>query len=99
MVLNDGRVLSDVHLDELRARVIRERLLVVHLIDENAEISDPDATIIHREGSRVHLSFDPDKVSAADLISRVTSSHSTRDLFVENPSIERVIARIYQDSQ
>ena len=34
-------------------------------------------------------------VSAATLISRVTAQHPVRDLFVENPPIEEIIARLY----
>ena len=98
MVISDGRILSDGPLEELRARVSRERRLVVHLRDGNAQVSDPDATVTHREDYRVHLSFDPDRVSAADLISRVTAAHPVRDLFVENPPIEEIIARIYEEN-
>ena len=98
MVINSGRILSDGPLEELRRRITHERLLVVHLLDENAQVSDPDAVVTHREGYRVHLSFDPDRVSAAALISRITSSHQVRDLFVENPPIEEIIARMYEDN-
>jgi len=52
--------------------------------------------VIRREGERVCLAFDPEVVSPAELIRRVTSKHAVRDLFVENPPIESVIARIYQ---
>ena len=98
MVISDGRILSDGPLEELRARVSRERRLVVHLTEEDAHVSDPDATVTHREDYRVHLSFDPDRVSAADLISRVTAAHPVRDLFVENPPIEEIIAHIYEEN-
>ena len=98
MVINDGRILSDGPLEELRRRIAPEHLLIVHLLDENAPISDPDAVVTHRDGPRVHLSFDPARVSAADLISRVTAAHPVRDLFVENPPIEEIVARIYAEN-
>jgi ABC-2 type transport system ATP-binding protein len=98
MVISDGRILSNGPLEELRGRVSRERRLVVHLTEEDADVSDPDATVTHRENYRVHLSFDPERVSAADLISRVTAAHPVRDLFVENPPIEEIIARIYEEN-
>ncbi len=99
MVINSGRILSDGPLEDLRRRITRERLLVIHLLDENAHVSDPDAVVTRREGYRAHLSFDPDRVSAADLISRVTAAHPVRDLFVENPPIEEIIARIYEENE
>jgi ABC-2 type transport system ATP-binding protein len=95
MVIGDGRILSDGTLGELRNRVTRERWLTIDLVQGDASIDDPDATVIRREGHRVCLAFDPQRVSSADLIQRVTSAHAIRDLFVENPPIETIIARLY----
>jgi ABC-2 type transport system ATP-binding protein len=43
----------------------------------------------------VCLAFDPEVVSVAQLVARVTARHAVRDLLVENPPIETVIARLY----
>jgi len=97
MVIGEGRILSDGTLEDLRARVTKERRLIVDLVEEGEEIADPDADVIGRDGHRVHLSFDPDRVSAATLISKITAKHAIRDLFVENPPIEEIIARLYKE--
>jgi ABC-2 type transport system ATP-binding protein len=96
MVIGEGRILSDGTLDDLRSRVTQERHLIVDL-EEDAEVSDPDATVSHRNGHRVHLSFDPSRVSAADLIGRITAAHPVRDLFIESPPIEELVARMYAE--
>ena len=96
MVINNGRILSDGDLENLRNRITRERRLVVDLVDPQAAISDPHAEITQRNHHRVHLKFNPDTVSAAELIARITTNHQVRDLFVENPPIEEIIAQIYQ---
>ncbi len=96
IVISNGRILSDGTLEELRGRIASARRLIVDLVDASAEVADPDAVVTFRDGPRVHLSFDPEEVSAADLIARVTSAHPVRDLFVENPPIEEIIARIYE---
>jgi ABC-2 type transport system ATP-binding protein len=97
LVIGDGTILSDGSLADLRRRVTRERWLTVDVADGTAStISDPDATVIRRDGARVCLAFDPEVVSPAELIRRVTSKHAVQDLFVENPPIETVIARMYQ---
>jgi ABC-2 type transport system ATP-binding protein len=75
--------------------VTRERWLTVDLA-EHSDVSDPDATVLRHDGNRVCLAFDPDVVSPAELIRRVTAAHAIRDLFVENPPIETVIARLYR---
>ena len=96
MVIGKGQILSDGTLDELRSKISQERRLIVDLEDEGAELSYPDAVVVRRDRSRVHLSFDPTAVSAAELISRITAVHQVRDLFVENPPIEEIVARRYE---
>ena len=96
IVIGGGTILSDGPLGELRKRVTSERWLTVDVADDSAaSISDPDATVIRRDGNRVCLAFDPDTVAPAELIRRVTSRHAIRDLFVENPPIETIVARLY----
>ena len=97
MVIGDGTILSDGSLADLRKRVTRERWLTIDIADGSADsVADADASVIRRDGERVCLAFDPEVVSPADLIQRVTTRHVVRDLFVENPPIETVIARLYQ---
>ena len=95
IVIGDGRILSDGTLSELRSRVSRERWLTVDLIEPHGSIHDVDATVIRQDGHRICLAFDPQRVSPAELIRRVTSAHAVRDLFVENPPIETIVARLY----
>jgi len=95
MVIASGKILSDGPLAELRARVTRERWLTVDLVDAAAAIEEADATVIRRDGHRVCLAFDPQVVAPAELIRRLTSHHAIRDLFVENPPIETIVARLY----
>jgi ABC-2 type transport system ATP-binding protein len=99
MVIGRGEILSDGTLEALRARVTGERWLIVDLLDESEEVSDPDATVLRREGARVTLSFDPSTVSTAELIGRITARHAVRDLLVQNPPIEEIIARLYGEDE
>lgn len=95
MVIGDGRILSDGSLADLRATVTNERRLIVDLEDEGATIDDPDAELVKREGHRVHLRYDPARVPTPVLIGRITTGHAVRDLFIEHPPIEELIARLY----
>ena len=99
MVINEGRVLSDGTLGDLRATVTTERRLIVDLAGEDDDIRDGEAEVVARDGRRVTLRFDPARVSAAELIARVTARHEIRDLFVENPPIEEIIARLYEQAK
>jgi ABC-2 type transport system ATP-binding protein len=98
MVIGGGKLLSDGTLEALRARVTRERWLLVDLVDEREAVADPDAIVVRREGHRVTLGYDPETVPTATLIARVTARHAVRDLFVQNPPIEEIIARLYDST-
>ena len=96
LLINHGRILSDGPIDRLRAIVGSERLLIVDLEDENAEIRGDDVRQVSRDGGRVTLAFDPARVSSASLIARIAAEHAIRDLFVENRPIDEVIAELYE---
>ncbi len=95
IVIGAGRILVDGPLADLRGRVLGERRLTLDLVDEAEPVADPDVRLIGRDGARVQLAFDPARISATALISRLTARHAVHDLFVENPPIEEVIARLY----
>ena len=96
IVIGGGAILSDGTLDDLRRQVSRERWLTVDVDDDSAgELSDPDARVVRRDGHRVCLAFDPHQIAPAELIARITRRFPVRDLFVENPPIETIIARLY----
>jgi len=95
IVINHGRILLDGTVADLRSRVTTERWLIVDLLDDGHPVSDPEAEVIRRDGRRVILRFDPAVTETAALIARITAAHPIRDLFVENPPIEEIIARLY----
>jgi viologen exporter family transport system ATP-binding protein len=95
IVIAGGTALCDGTLADLRARVSRERWLTVDLTTADEAVNDPDASVVRREAHRVCLAFDPQRVAPAELIARITARHAVRDLFVENPPIETIVARLY----
>jgi ABC-2 type transport system ATP-binding protein len=95
MVIGGGRMLSDGSMDDLRNQVSRERRLIVDLARADDVIADDEAHVIDRTGQRVTMSFDPTRTPAARLIARITERHEVRDLFVEHPPIEEIIADLY----
>jgi len=98
LLINNGKVLFSGPLSQLRAQVTSERWLIVSLMDADQAIVDPDATEIRRDDHRVYLRFYPERVSAAELIARIAARHQVRDLYVENPPIDEVIAQLYRES-
>jgi ABC-2 type transport system ATP-binding protein len=99
IVIDDGRIFLDGTLSQLRSRVTRERRLIVDLAGDDGEIAGDGAEVIAREGRRVTLRFDPQHIAPAALIARITAEHDVSDLFVENPPIEEIIARLYGEAR
>ena len=95
IVIGSGKILSDGTLSQLRERVSRERWLIVDLADDQSPPEMPEARLVRHEGNRVIYGFDPATLSAADLIGTVSARTAVRDIFVENPPIEQIIARLY----
>lgn len=98
LVINRGRILCDGTLEDFRMRLDPGRRLVVDLEQANGGIEDPDAKMVARDGHRVTLHFDPRRVPTAELIARIAARHPIRDLFVENPPIEELVARLYAEA-
>lgn len=99
IVISQGNIFLDGTLEQLRTQVTTERRLIVDLEDQNERIDDPDAMVIKQEGHRVWLAFDPVKIPASQLIARITEKHIIRDLFVENPPIEEIVAKLYEQAK
>lgn len=97
MLINRGQILLDGTLEQLRAQVTRDRQLVIVLAHEETWVEDPDAEVIRRNGHHLTLRFDPERISAAALIGRITAAYEIRDLYVENPPIEEIIAQLYEE--
>jgi ABC-2 type transport system ATP-binding protein len=95
LIIHEGRILFDGAIETLRNRISGERRLTIDLAGADAPFADPAVTVIERDGPRVRLSFNPARISPAELIKRVIDNHPVTDLFVENPPIEEIIARFY----
>ncbi len=99
ILISQGKILLDGPLEGLRAQVAPERRLVTILADEEQWIDGVDAQVISRQGPKVTLQFDPERISAAQLIGDVTSRYRIRDLYVENVPIEEIIAQLYGETR
>lgn len=97
MIIDRGHVIYDGGLDELRDRYEPFRTLVVDLVATLPPLQLAGAEVVRVEGPRQWLRFRRDTTSAADLIARVAAIAELRDLTIEEPEIESVVARIYTE--
>ncbi|MDA1191359.1 MAG: ABC transporter ATP-binding protein [Candidatus Poribacteria bacterium] len=95
LIIDEGAIYFDGTVGDLRAKVTNERRLTIDLKDESATLLTADAEEVARDGRRITLRFDPNRVTAAALIRQIIAEHDIEDLFVDNAPIEEIIARLY----
>ncbi len=95
ILIGQGTILLDGTLDALRKQVTGERWLIVDLQNEGETVEIEGAELLKKEGRRVTLHFDPVQVSTASLIGRAYEKYAISDIFIQNPPIEEIIARLY----
>jgi ABC-2 type transport system ATP-binding protein len=96
VVIDEGRVIHDGTVDEVTARYVAHRTLVVDLTEPGPRIEVEGAEVVRVDGPRQWLQFRRDEVSAADLVARVAQVAPVRDLTIEEPDVEDVVKRIYR---
>jgi ABC-2 type transport system ATP-binding protein len=101
LIIDHGRLLYDGGLGEIRDRLGRERTLVVDLAEEGGPVAGPlrvpHAREVRADGPRRWLRFSREDTSAADLIAAVAGRYRLRDLTIEEPEIEGIVRRIYEE--
>ena len=102
MVIGQGRILTDGTIAQLRSRFTNEKRLIadIEASKKDSAILNSNlkgAKLISKEGNRVVFSFNPDEIPSADVVRLVSERYDIKDLVIENPSIEEIIARMYED--
>ena len=98
MIIDRGKLLYDGSLEAIRERFGTERTLVVDLADDGAgALEVPNARQVRGDGPRRWLSFQRADTTAADLIAAVAARYRIEDLTIEEPAIEAIIRRIYEE--
>jgi len=98
MVLIDhGQKVYDGEIEVGKSRFGKTRTLIVDVEDIDKDMDLSNGEVMKREGSRCWIRFNRNEVSASQLINEITRTHNITDLTVEEPDIESIISRIYQE--
>jgi ABC-2 type transport system ATP-binding protein len=95
MVIDQGRLAYDGSLQELRATVDADRLLIVDLAAPAAPIEVDGVRVVRTDGPRQWLAIPP-SVNAAAVVAAVAARHEVADIALREPGIEDVITRLYR---
>ncbi|RBO82502.1 ABC transporter ATP-binding protein [Nocardia puris] len=103
LVVDHGRLVYDGTLPGLGATVGARRVLVLDLAEPAPDLRDlpPGAELLSSEadGMRQRLAFDAESVTAAQLLAAVADRAAVRDLSIEEPGIEDVVRRVYENAR
>ncbi|MCA1029523.1 ATP-binding cassette domain-containing protein [Bacillus timonensis] len=98
MVLIDhGQKVYDGEIERVKARYGKMRTLIVDVEENGKGLCLSGGELLKEEGNRKWIRFNRDEISASGLISQITETHNISDLTVEEPEIESIISRIYQE--
>ena len=100
MIIDRGQLLYDGGVEAIRERFGTDRTLIVDLDESegaSGALAVPRAEQVRADGPRRWLRFRREDISAADLIAAVSSRYRIRDLTIEEPEIEAIVRRIYEE--
>jgi ABC-2 type transport system ATP-binding protein len=95
IVIDQGRLIYDGGLEDLKALYGYERMLVVDLEEPAPPVDVPGAEVVRVDGPRQWLRFRREDISAAELTAAVAERAQLVDLAIEEPDIEEIVRRIY----
>ncbi len=96
LIIDHGHVIYDGSVEAIKDRFGGERTLVVDLEAEEPPLVVPGATVTQVDGPRQWLRFRRAETSAAQVVSAVAATARLRDLTMEEPAIEDIVRRIYE---
>lgn len=102
LIIDQGRVIYDGTLAQLRERYGRLRRVVFSVADHTstngmeAALARDGASVEVQEDHTVTVSFNPQIISASELTRQIVNSFPVADLTVEEVELERIIKEIYR---
>ena len=97
IVIGKGQILSDGSLISLRNSVSKDRRMIIDIDEGDNGFDIKGASLVKKEKNRLTIDFNPDIISPANLITSLSSSYKIKDILIENPPIEEIIAKLYGD--
>ena len=97
MVLGHGKKLYDGALPELLSRYDTQRILTVRYDDQASLPQLPESCAVSREAGDYKITYSPEAMPTAHLISILQSAGSIRELTAQPQNIDHLIAAMYRE--
>jgi len=101
VIIDHGKLLYDGEINQIRERFGTQRTLVADIDvqpgDPPADQFRPGITLVKQDGPRHWFRFNRSEASASDVIAMVAERYRLLDVTIEEPDIEEIVRRIYED--
>jgi viologen exporter family transport system ATP-binding protein len=96
VLIDHGRLLLDLPLERLRREFLKTRTVVLATDEEHPSLELPGVTTVASEPYRLTLAVDVAVTPIERVVETALARLSLRDIVIENPPLEAVIAAIYR---
>jgi ABC-2 type transport system ATP-binding protein len=96
VVIGKGMILFDGSLTDLRNTIVPERIMKVDFCEGARRLDYPLTTLAGYNGKQAEFRFNPENISAAEIIAAISADNHIKDFMVENPPIEEIVAGMYK---
>ena len=97
IIINDGRLVYDGSLENIRHQYGRERILVAEFERDVPDVELPWARLVYREKRKQGYAFDRFETTAADILAALSATgYPIIDISIDEPDIEDIIRHIYR---
>ncbi len=97
IILNDGQIVSDGSISKIHELMKGDRRITVDVSGTDLILPDKNMRIIEKRKHNFVVSFDPREIKTADAVKKIVELNDVRDLYIENPPVEEIIADIYRE--
>jgi ABC-2 type transport system ATP-binding protein len=97
MIIDQGRLLFDGQLEALKNRFGGQRELIVDFVEVYENVAIDGAQVVERDSRRAVYQFERGRITASELIGRLSARYRIRDLSVREPDVEATVRRIYEE--
>ncbi len=96
ILIDHGRLLLDLPLERLRREFLKTRTIVLATDEEHPRLEFPGIATVATEPYRLTLAIDLAVTPIERAVEAALARLSLRDIVIENPPLEAVIAAIYR---
>ncbi|MFW7381246.1 MAG: ABC transporter ATP-binding protein [Oligoflexus sp.] len=96
LIVNEGALILDLSLDELRQRYIRHKLIRLKTAEKSCHFSIPGIEIVKQEAHLLELKVNLELTSMDQLLQHAMHNATIHDISIMDPPMEEIIRAIYQ---